>query len=69
MKALSSLDMKLLRDMWRRRGQVLAIAMVVASAVATLIMALAALHSLSSARASYYEGLRFSDAFVALKRT
>ncbi|MFN8947952.1 MAG: ABC transporter permease [Alphaproteobacteria bacterium] len=68
MKALSSLDMKLLRDMWRRRGQVLAIAMVVASAVATLIMALAALHSLSSARASYYEGHRFADAFVSLKR-
>jgi putative ABC transport system permease protein len=67
-KALSSLDMKLLRDMWRRRGQVLAIALVITSAVATLIMALGALDSLSSARAAYYERYRFADAFVSLKR-
>ena len=68
MSGLSSLDRKLARDMWRRRGQVLAIALVITSAVATLIMALGALHSLSSARASYYERYRFADAFVSLKR-
>jgi putative ABC transport system permease protein len=66
--ALSALDTKLMRDMWRRRGQVLAIALVITSAVATLIMALGALESLSSARAAYYERYRFADAFVSLKR-
>ena len=68
MIALSALDTKLMRDMWRRRGQVLAIALVITSAVATLIMALGALDSLSSARAAYYERYRFADAFVSLKR-
>jgi putative ABC transport system permease protein len=67
-KGVSSLDMKLVRDMWRRRGQVMAIALVITSAVATLIMALGALHSLSSARAAYYERYRFADMFVSLKR-
>lgn len=65
---LGALDMKLLRDMWRRRGQVLAIAMVIGSAAATLIMALGALQSLSEARSSYYDRYRFADAFVSLKR-
>jgi putative ABC transport system permease protein len=65
---LGALDMKLLRDMWRRRGQVLAIALVIGSAVATLIMALGALQSLSQARSSYYDHYRFADVFVSLKR-
>lgn len=68
MSALSSLDLKLLRDMWRRRGQVLAIALVIASAVATLVMALAALRSLSDTREAYYDRNRFAHVFVSLKR-
>lgn len=68
MIALSSLDLKLMRDMWRRRGQVLAIALVIASAVATLILALSAQRSLSDARATYYDRYRFADVFVGLKR-
>lgn len=68
MIALSSLDLKLVRDMWRRRGQVLAIALVIASAVATLVMALGALRSLSDTREAYYERHRFAHVFVGLKR-
>lgn len=68
MSALSAIDKKVLRDMWRRRGQVLAIAMVIASAVATLVMALGALGSLSDARAAYYDHNRFADVFASLKR-
>lgn len=68
MTALSTLDLKLLRDMWRRRGQVIAIALVIASAVATLVMALSAQRSLADARAAYYDRYRFADIFVALKR-
>jgi putative ABC transport system permease protein len=66
--ALSSLDLKLVRDMWRRRGQVLAIALVIASAVATLVMALGALRSLSDTREAYYDRHRFAHVFVGLKR-
>jgi len=65
---LSSLDLKLLRDMWRRRGQVLAIALVIGSAVATLVLALTAWRSLSDARTTYYDRYRFADVFVSLKR-
>ena len=68
MTVLNSLDLKLLRDMWRRRGQVLAIALVIGAAVATLIMALSAWRSLSDARATYYDRYRFADVFVGLKR-
>lgn len=68
MIGLSSLDLKLLRDMWRRRGQVLAIALVIGSAVATLVMALAALRSLSDAREAYYDRNRFAHVFVDMKR-
>jgi len=65
---LPALDLKLVRDMWHRRGQVLAIALVIASAVATLVMALSALRSLSDAREAYYDRQRFAHVFVSLKR-
>ena len=68
MNPLPALDLKLMRDMWHRRGQVLAIALVIASAVATLVMALAALRSLSDAREAYYDRQRFAHVFVSLKR-
>ena len=68
MSPLPAIDLKLMRDMWHRRGQVLAIALVIASAVATLVMALSALRSLSDAREAYYERQRFANVFVSLKR-
>ncbi|MBI1214044.1 MAG: FtsX-like permease family protein [Alphaproteobacteria bacterium] len=68
LNALHPLDLKLARDMWRRRGQVLAIALVIGSAVATLVMALGALCSLYDTREAYYERNRFANVFVSLKR-
>jgi len=68
LEALHPLDLKLLRDMWRRRGQVLAIALVIGSAVATLVMALGALRSLYDTREAYYDRNRFAQVFVNLKR-
>lgn len=67
-RGLSALDRKLLRDMWRRRGQILAIAAVIAAAVATLLMALSAWRSLADARETYYDRYRFPHVFVNLKR-
>ena len=51
--------------MW---AQVLAIALVLASGVATLVLALGALRSLEETRATYYERYRFADVFATVAR-
>jgi len=66
--ALRALDVKLLRDLWRLRGQVLAIAMVIASGVAVLVMSLGALQALRDTAAAFYERGRFADVFARLER-
>lgn len=68
MIALRALDRKLLRDVWRLRGQVLAIALVIASGVALLVMALSSHRSLSETTDAYYERYRFADVFASAKR-
>ena len=65
---MSVLNRKLLRDLWRLRGQVLAIAMVVASGVAVLVMSLATLSSLQETAFTYYERYRFADIFASVTR-
>jgi putative ABC transport system permease protein len=62
------LDRKLIRDLWRLRGQVAAISMVVASGVAVLIMFLSALEALEDTAAAYYERYRFAEVFASVKR-
>jgi putative ABC transport system permease protein len=65
---VNALNRKLLRDLWRMRGQVLAIAMVVASGVAVLVMSLATLSSLQETAFTYYERYRFADIFASVTR-
>lgn len=65
---MSALDKKLLRDIWRLRGQVLAIALVVSCGVATIAMSLGALNSLEETRSAYYERNRFAQVFASVKR-
>ena len=65
---MNALNRKLLRDLWRLRGQVLAIAMVVASGVAVLVMSLATLSSLQETAFTYYERYRFADIFASVTR-
>ncbi|MEQ8766421.1 MAG: ABC transporter permease, partial [Planctomycetota bacterium] len=62
------LDRKLLRDLWHMRGQSLAIALVIASGIATLIMAVSTLESLQQTRSRYYAEQRFADVFASLVR-
>lgn len=62
------LDRKLVRDLWRLRGQVLAIAMVIASGVGILIMALSTSEALDETARAYYERYRFADVFAGAKR-
>jgi putative ABC transport system permease protein len=65
---VSPLDRKLLRDLWRLRAQVVAIAFVIASGVALLIMALTTIEALEETTSAYYERNRFADVFAQVRR-
>jgi putative ABC transport system permease protein len=65
---LTSLNRKLLRDLWQMKAQALAIAMVVASGVAMFVMYLSSFSSLRATQQSYYEQQRFADVFASLRR-
>ncbi|MCA8927656.1 MAG: ABC transporter permease [Alphaproteobacteria bacterium] len=62
------LTRKILRDLWRMRGQVIAVALVVASGVALLIMSLSALNSLRTTTDAYYQRYGFGEVIAGLKR-
>jgi putative ABC transport system permease protein len=64
----SALDLKLLRDLWKAKGQALAIAVIVACGVGILVMSMGTLDSLEASRADYYETNRFADVFAHVKR-
>lgn len=65
---MKRLDLKLLRDLWTLKSQVLAIALVMASGVAMLIMSLSMVSSLQGTQQSYYDDYRFAQVFTRLKR-
>ena len=65
---MRALNRKLLRDLWRIKTQVLAIAVVVGCGVAIMVMALGTMRSLQETRAAYYERYRFADVFAHVKR-
>lgn len=65
---LSALNRKVLRDLWRLRGQVLAIALVMASGIGVLIMSLSSIEALEETTAAYYERYRFADVFATVER-
>jgi putative ABC transport system permease protein len=66
--SLAPLDLKLLRDLWHMRGQVLAIAAVIMGGVATLVMSLTTYDSLTTTRDRFYAEYRFAAVFAVLKR-
>ncbi len=65
---MRALDQKLLREFWHSKGQMLAIAAVVASGVAVFVMALGTLSYLRSTRDAYYDRYRLADIFASLRR-
>ncbi|MEO0998262.1 MAG: ABC transporter permease, partial [Pseudomonadota bacterium] len=65
---MRAIDRKMLRDLWHLRGQVVAIALVVASGVAVLIMSQSTQRSLLDTTAAYYERYAFADVFAHLTR-
>ncbi|SMX21916.1 ABC transporter permease [Boseongicola aestuarii] len=62
------LNRKLLRDLLRLRGQVFAVALVVASGVALLVMSLSTLTSLQATTDAYYERYSFAEVFAGVRR-
>jgi putative ABC transport system permease protein len=65
---MRALDRKLTRDLWRMRGQVLTISLVLASGVAALLALMGTYRSLSTSRDAYYDRYAFPDAFAHLER-
>jgi putative ABC transport system permease protein len=65
---MKALDQKLRRDLWKMKGQALAIALVIASGVATFVMLIGTMHSLNLTRDRFYKDYRFADLFAQLKR-
>lgn len=62
------LDLKLLRDLWRLKTQVLAIALVMAAGVTTLVLGVGTYQSLRETQTAYYERHRFADVFATARR-
>lgn len=65
---MRALDKKLVRDLWSLRGQVAAIAAVVACGVATLVALASVYDSMRLTQTAYYDRYRFGDVFVSLTR-
>ncbi len=68
MVAMRALNRKLLRDLMRLRGVVMAIALVLMGGVSTFIMSLSTYDSLVLTQAKYYRDYRFAQVFASLKR-
>ncbi len=62
------LHRKLLRDLWKIKGQAFAISMVIGVGVLMFIMYLSTFHSLQLTMDRYYQEQRFAHVFASLKR-
>ena len=65
---MGALNHKLLRDLWRIKGQAGAIALVVAVGVLLLVMMSGMISSLDETRRTYYERYRLADVFAPVVR-
>lgn len=65
---MSILGRKARRDLWRLKGQVATIALVLACGIMAMIMMRSTFQSLVAARDAYYTSHRFADVFARLER-
>jgi putative ABC transport system permease protein len=65
---LDTLDRKLLRDLSRMKGQVVAVSLVMACGLAMMIMTRSLILTLESTRSAYYQQNAMADVFCTLKR-
>jgi putative ABC transport system permease protein len=62
------LDLKLLRDIARMKGQMFAVSVIMACGIAMMIMSRSLILSLESTRDAYYQRYHFADVFCDVKR-
>ncbi len=62
------LDIKVMRDLWGMRTQVLSIALLIAAGIAVLVMSVSNYLALVGAMDAHYRSERFADLFASLKR-
>lgn len=65
---MTPLDLKLLRDIGKMKGQTVAVSVVMACGLAMMCMSRSLILSLESTRDTYYTDHRFADVFCDLKR-
>ncbi|ACF43545.1 ABC transporter permease [Pelodictyon phaeoclathratiforme] len=65
---MKQLQRKLLRELMRLKGQMLAVAAVVACGISVFVSMSSVKHSLEVSRQRYYNSYRFADVFVQVKR-
>ena len=65
---MKALNRKLIRDLFHLRGQVVAVALVVACGIATFVAMRSVYYSLLGSQDAYYRQYRFADVFANLKR-
>lgn len=65
---LSILNRKLARDLWRVKGQALAIVLVIGAGIALLVMSRGMMASLETTMKTYYARYSFADIFAPAKR-
>ncbi|MDH3424142.1 MAG: ABC transporter permease, partial [Gemmatimonadota bacterium] len=68
MVRIRALDRKMLRELWRLRGQLLSIGLVVATAVMMLVTMRGTFEALFEARAAYYRDYRLGDVWSTLEQ-
>ncbi|MDP1930238.1 MAG: hypothetical protein Q8L60_02130, partial [Gammaproteobacteria bacterium] len=66
--ALRPLNRKLLRECWHLKGQMLSIALVVATGIMTVVTMRGSYESLIGAQQRYYTDMRFADVWTSLRR-
>src|SRR4030043_2463455 len=65
---MRALNLKLWRDLWRMKGQALAIILVIVSGVSTFVMLRSTMTSLKQTRDKFYQDYSFAEVFASLKR-
>jgi putative ABC transport system permease protein len=65
---MKAINHKLWRETWHLRGQVIAIALILACGVSIFVMSLSTIDSLQNTQENYYETQHFAEVFANLKR-
>jgi len=65
---MRALNRKMWRDLWKMKGQVLAIVLVIVSGVSTFVMLRSIMNSLNLTQKRFYQDYGFAEVFASLKR-